>query len=105
MAQRTLRRALAAVALTAALSLALPAQADAAPRNKPVSVWDWVGQFLEERIAAVWGRLEGTKQPTGTTKQGGCVDPNGCATPQTLTTPSGPNCARDEAGGCIDPNG
>lgn len=108
MAQRTLGRALAAVALTATLTLALPAQANAAPLNKPVSLWEWVSGLLEEKIAAVWGPAKRPNERTrrqGNSKAGGCIDPNGCTTYQTSTTPPRPNCVMDEAGGCIDPNG
>lgn len=111
MAQRTLGRVLATVALTATLTLALPVHADAAPLRKPASLWEWVGGFLEEKIAAVWGRPGGRKQPTAAkpapAKQGGCIDPNGCATGVHFpAAPQKPICAEwSEQGGCIDPNG
>lgn len=108
MAQRTFGRALAAVALTATLTLALPAQGEAAPLNKPVNLWEWVSGLLEEKIAAVWPSR--VRQPTarsGATKQGGCIDPNGCTpSSQSTAAPQRPLCTRwDDQGGCIDPNG
>lgn len=107
MAQRTFGRALAAVALTATLAIALPGQADAAPRSAPVSLWEWVGGFLEERIASLWGRTDWTSGRKESLKSGGCIDPDGCTTGSQLTgAPPRPPCsAWDEAGGCVDPDG
>lgn len=111
MAHRTLGRALTAVALTATLALALPAQADAAPLHKSVSLWEWVSGLLEGKIAGVWGASAREKQPSPVTpvptKQGGCVDPNGCAASSQLpASPPKPLCAEwSEQGGCVDPNG
>jgi|GEM_PF-3260150 len=79
MAQRTLGRTLAGVALAATLTLAGPAPAHAAPRMPSLSVLSWMDSLLGGRIAALWAAVGGGDHGHGTRleKQGPAIDPNG----------------------------
>ena len=79
MAQRTLGRTLAGVALAATLTLAGPTPAHAAPRMPSLSVLSWMDSLLGGRIAALWVAVGGGdhRQGSGMEKQGPAMDPNG----------------------------
>lgn len=96
MVPRALRRAFAAVALIAALMLALPARAEAAPWSGFEDFWGWLG-----RITALWDTTGKTEHPIELQdKAGACIDPNGCTDHHAVA------CTKwNDAGACIDPNG
>jgi hypothetical protein len=109
MAHRTLRSVLAGGALVAALTLASPSPAHAAPRSDFVGLWSWLADSWGERVAlrvgagapqAQGGRSRGSARESG--KQGPCIDPNGrCGAPATTDA----ICRTWSGGVCIDPNG
>ena len=103
LAQRTLGRILAGVALASTLTLAGPAPAHAAPRMPSLSVLSWMDSLLGERIAALWMAVGGGDHKRGASleKAGPAVDPNG-------GTGSGQSTGTSTTNGqslWIDPNG
>ena len=108
MCQKKRKRALVALALAVALTLASPAVSSAAQRTAPVGLWGWVELLWREGTGGWWraespAPSQGGKAPATQTKQGVCVDPDGrCAN----LTGQIPVCRRfNDQGGCVDPNG
>jgi hypothetical protein len=102
MAQRTLGRILAGVALTATLTLASPAPAHAAPRMPSISALSWLDNLLGGRIAVLWAAGDnGDQHGARPEKQGPAIDPNGGTGSGQSTGTSVPN----GQSLWIDPNG
>lgn len=103
MAQRTIGRILAGVALTAALTLAGAAPAQAAVRGPSISALNWLQSFLGGRIAALWMAASGGghRPSARPEKQGPAVDPNG----GTGTGQTAGIFLPEKAGPAMDPNG
>jgi hypothetical protein len=91
MSQRNVHKSMAALALTAALTLPLARPATAAPAAparrevQAASLWVQAMGWLRN----LWG------------EEGSCVDPDGRCV-QVRTTPPRPTA---DAGGCVDPDG
>jgi hypothetical protein len=104
---RTYTRVLAAAALVAALTLALPARAEAASPGASEGLWSWLTGLLESRLHLLLGghapvsdnASPGMKEGSGIKPHSGTIPP---ATGD-AACPEGSSCG--DAGPGLDPNG
>jgi hypothetical protein len=98
---RTFMRVVGAAALLAALTLALPARAEAASPGGSEGLWGWLTGLLESRLQLLLGGHVASEKPPAN-KEGSGVDSSG-GTNGAATCPGGPSCG--DAGSGQDPNG